>query len=98
MINGKKIIALCTYGIYESQEFTFLSELGKLMPDNNCQLFIYAMNSEIGITNNESAETEVFNLIPYDKVDVVVIMNEKIKVKSVTQGIIDNPKQQEYLS
>ncbi|WP_026489790.1 GGDEF domain-containing protein [Butyrivibrio sp. XBB1001] len=92
MINGKKIIALCTYRIYESQEFTFLSELGKLMPDNNCQLFIYAMNSEIGITNNESAETAVFNLIPYDKVDVVVIMNEKIKVKSVTQGIIDKAK------
>lgn len=92
MINGKKIIALCTYRIYESQEFSFLSALGKLMPDNDCQLFIYAMNSEIGITNNESPETAVFDLIPYDKVDVVVIMNEKIKVKSVVRGIIDKAK------
>lgn len=28
MLNGKRIIALCTYRIYEAQEFDFLSELG----------------------------------------------------------------------
>ena len=89
MINGKKIVALCTYRIYEAQEFAFLSELSRIMPDNNCFLFIYTMNSEIGIANNDSPETEVFDLIPYDKVDVVVIMNEKIKTREVSQGIID---------
>lgn len=89
MINGKKIIALCTYRIYEPQEFAFLSELSKKLKSANCQLFIYAMNSEIGITNRTSPETEVFGLIPYDKIDAVIIMNEKIKVREVAQSIID---------
>lgn len=94
MINDKKIIALCTYRIYEAQEFGFLSELGKKISDNNYQLFIYAMNSEIGIANNDSPEIEVFDLIPYDKVDLVIIMNEKIKVSQVSQSIIDRSKAQ----
>lgn len=89
MLNGKKIVALCTYRIYEAQEFDFLSELGRIMPEHDCFLFIYAMNSEIGIIDDGSAEVKVFDLIPYDKVDVVVIMNEKIKVRNVVQGIID---------
>ena len=89
MLNGKKIVALCTYRIYEAQEFDFLSEFGRIMPEHDCFLFIYAMNSEIGIIDDGSAEVKVFDLIPYDKVDVVVIMNEKIKVRNVVQGIID---------
>ena len=88
MINGKKVVALCTYRIYESQEFAFLSELGRVMQDNDCFLFIYALNSEIGISNNDLTEVAVYDLIPYDKVDVVVIMNEKIKKREVCQNII----------
>ncbi|MCR5557569.1 MAG: GGDEF domain-containing protein [Butyrivibrio sp.] len=90
MINGKRIIALCTYGIYEAQEFDFLSELGKIIPEHDCFLFIYAMNSEIGIIDDSSAEVKVFDLIPYDRVDVVVIMNEKIKSRTASQSIIDS--------
>ena len=56
MINGKKIVALCTYRIHEAQEFSFVSELGKLLKKNDCYLFIYALNSEIGITNDTSPE------------------------------------------
>ncbi|WP_029233314.1 diguanylate cyclase [Butyrivibrio sp. VCB2006] len=89
MINGKKIVALCTYGIYEATEFAFLAELGKLLPAHDCSLFIYTLNSEIGVIDNDSAEAAVFDLIPYDKVDVVVIMNEKIKSREVCQRIID---------
>ncbi len=89
MICGKKLVALCTYRIYEAQEFTFISELAKVMPLHDCYLFIYAMNSELGMDGNDMAETEVFNLIPLDKTDVVVIMDEKIKNRDVVQGIID---------
>ena len=89
MINGKKIVALCTYRIYGAPEFAFLSELGRLLSEEDYFLFIYAMNSEIGIVEDSSPEVEVFNLIPYDKVDVVVIMNEKIKNRNVIQNIID---------
>ncbi len=89
MLNGKRIIALCTYGIYEDQEFAFLSELERIVAEKDYFLFIYTMNSEIGIASTDLTEVEVYNLIPYDKVDVIVIMNEKIKIRSVCQDIID---------
>lgn len=89
MIGGKKVVALCTYRIYETHEFDFIYELGKMIPEHDCSLFIYAMNSEIGIIENHTPEVEVYDLIPYDKVDVVVVMNEKIKSRSVCQSIID---------
>ncbi len=89
MIGGKKLIALCTYRIYGVPEFAFLSELARVMPLNDCYLFIYAMNSELGMDGNDMAETEVFNLIPYDRTDVVVIMDEKIKNRDVVLGIIE---------
>lgn len=89
MINGKKIVALCTYRVYDTQEFSLFSELVKRLKANNCYLFIYALNSEIGIEFDTSPEIEVFNLIPYDKVDVVIVMNERIKVRGVCQEIID---------
>ncbi len=89
MINGKKIVALCTYRVYDTQEFSLFSELVKKLKAHNCYLFIYALNSEIGINFDTSPETEVFDLIPYDKVDVVVVMNERLKVRRVCQDIID---------
>ena len=89
MINGKKIIALCTYRVYDTQEFSLYEELVKKLKAINCYLFIYALNSEIGIQYDTLPEIEVFNMIPYDKVDVVVVMNERIKVREVCQEIID---------
>ncbi|MCR5671190.1 MAG: GGDEF domain-containing protein [Butyrivibrio sp.] len=89
MINGKKIIALCTYRIYDSQEFVFISEFNKLISKLGCYLFIYTLNSEIGNAGNDYTEAEVFDLIPYDKTDVIVIMDEKIKSREIVQEIID---------
>ncbi len=89
MINGKKIIALCTYRVYDSQVFSFVSELNRLLRANKCCLFIYAINTEIGNGGENMAEVAVFDLIPYDKVDCVIVMDEKIKSREVTQSIID---------
>ena len=89
MKKGKKIIALCTYRVYDTQEFSLYEELVKKLKAINCYLFIYALNSEIGIQYDILPEIEVFNMIPYDKVDVVVVMNERIKVREVCQEIID---------
>ena len=88
MIDGKKIVALCTYRIYESQEFSFLRELNRQLQKSNCCLFIFALNSEIGLGASEKAEQEVFDLIPYDKTDAVVIMDEKLKSRELVKSII----------
>ena len=89
MIDGKKIIALCTYRIYDSQVFAFISELNELLRKSDCRLFIYAMNAEIGnVGNTHLAEASVFDLIPFDKVDAVIIMDEKIKCRELVEKII----------
>ncbi len=89
MIKDKRLVALCTYRIYDPGEFAFITELNRLFRENNCALFIYALNSEIGNSGNEVAETAVFDIIPYDRVDAIVILDEKIKSREVAQSIID---------
>ncbi len=91
MIDGKRIIALCTYRIYDSQVFAFICELNELLRYSDCRLFIYAMNAEIGnVGNTHLAEACVFDLIPYDKVDAVVIMDEKLKSRELVEHILEN--------
>ncbi len=92
MISGKKIVALCTYRIHDSQVFTFITELNELLKKADSRMFIYAMNAEIGNSGGFLAETKVFDLIPFDKVDAVIIMDEKIKSHETSQHIIDNAK------
>ena len=52
MIKDKKLVALCTYRIYEPGEFAFISELNRLLREEDCAFFIYALNSEIGNSGN----------------------------------------------
>ena len=91
MIHGKKIVALCAYGISDPQVFSFITELNDLLREHDCFLFIYTMNTEIGNGGEfYEAETSVYDLIHYDRTDAVVIMDEKIKSREVVQHIIDS--------
>ncbi|WP_044914525.1 substrate-binding and GGDEF domain-containing protein [Butyrivibrio sp. WCE2006] len=91
MINGKKIIALCTSRIYDTQNFGFIESLGKALKSINYRLFIYALNSDLyWVDNDVHNETYVFDLIPYDKIEAVIIMDEKIKSTDVAKRIIAN--------
>ena len=92
MINGKKIVALCTYRIHDSQVFTFITEFNDLLKKLDSALFVYAINAEIGNRCGFLAETSVYDLIPFDKVDLVVIMDEKIKSRETVLKIIGNAK------
>ncbi len=89
MVCGKKIIALCTYRIYDPQLFDFITELNESLKAENARLFIYTMNSEIGNAGSFQAESSVYDLIQYDKTDAVIIMDEKIKSRQIAQHIID---------
>ncbi len=89
MINGRKIVALCTCRIYEPQEFVFISEFSRMLRENGYYLFIYALNSEMGNSGEVVPETAVFDLIPYEKIDSIVIMDEKIKSREIVGRIVD---------
>lgn len=89
MINGKKLVALCTYRVFESAVFSFITEFNRLLFADDCYLFVYALNSELGSNGDDRAEADVFELIPYDKTDAIVIMDEKIKSREVVEKILD---------
>ena len=90
MIDGKRIVALCAYRIYDPQFFECVTELNEMLKAQDCRLFLYAMNSEIGNSGDYEAESTVYDLIQYDKTDLVIIMAEKIKKDEVVQHIIDS--------
>lgn len=90
MIGGKTIVALCAYGINDPQVFSFITELNEMLIARGCFMFIYTLNTEIGNGGDfYNAETTVFDLIPFDRTDVIVIMDEKIKSRNVVQHIIN---------
>ena len=90
MIDGKKIIALCTYGISDPQVFSYITELNEFLKAKNCRLFVYTLNTEIGNGGDfYNAESSVFDLIPFRATDAIVIMDERIKSRTVVQRVID---------
>ena len=89
MIGDKKLIALCTSRIFDPQIQSFIEILNEELKLENAWLWIYAINSDIYWSEDElPAEAHVFDYIPYDQVDVVVIMDEKIKSHEVSNNII----------
>ncbi len=86
----KKIIALCTSRAYEPKNHSFIEKLNMRLKDE-CILLIFAINSDIYWEEDRQAtEKYVYDLIPYDQVDCVVIMNEKIKSKIIADKIVMN--------
>ena len=93
MIREKKIVALCTYGINEPQVFSFVTELNELLKAQGYFMFIYAINTEIGSGGHfYSAESSIFDIIPYAWADVVIIMSDRIKSPDIVRNIIDKSK------
>jgi len=94
MINGKKMVSLCISRLHEQENYRFISKLNDSLNKLGIALFIYDIASDIYW--NESiirAEASVFDLVRYDKSDVVIIMHEKIKSKTITEKLIKRAKE-----
>ncbi|MBR3039656.1 MAG: GGDEF domain-containing protein [Lachnospiraceae bacterium] len=93
MVNGKKLISLCTSRVYDSQVFGFIKTMGEMLQKENCALMIFTINSDIYWEEDiNPAETYVFDIIPYAETDCILIMDEKIKSHSVSNRIISKAK------
>ena len=89
MIFEKKIVALCTSRIYDPEAHLFIEKLGEALRSENIGLFIYTISSDLYWNEDVfSSQTYVFDLIPYDKVDYIVFMDEKIKSRRIGEKII----------
>ena len=90
MINGKKLVALCTSRVYDPQIHGYIERLNKKLRAEDCSLLVFAINSDIyWEEDRQAAERYVFNLLPYDSLDAVIIMDEKIKSHKIANKILD---------
>ncbi len=88
MFCGKRIIALCTSRVYDDQVNEFITALNGYIVEKGYRLFIYSINNDMyWEEQNINAGTAVYSLIDYDITDAVVIMDEKIKSRIVSDGI-----------
>ena len=89
MIEGKKIIALCTSRIYDPQVHSFIECFNETLKVHDIRVWIYAINADIYWNEqSDSAELEIFDIIPFDRIDGIVIMDEKIKCRFIAERII----------
>ena len=89
MINGKNIIAVCTSRIYDHQHYSYLDQLNKRLQSSGCGLMMFALNSDLYWREDiDSPEAYVFDIIPFDRIDCLIIMDEKIKSRTVSERII----------
>lgn len=95
MINGKKLIALCTSRVYDPQIHGYIVRLNELIKREGYSLLVFAINSDIyWEEDRQASERYVFDLIPYSFIDAVIIMDEKIKSHKIAKKIIGHA--QEY--
>lgn len=96
MINGKKLVALCTSRVYDPQIQGYIVRLNERLKDQEYSLFVFAINSDIYWEEDRQAtEKYVFDLIPYRYIDAIVIMDEKIKSHKIAHKIIRAAKDYE---
>lgn len=101
MIDGVKIVALCASRIHDIQNYDLIDSLNKYLCSHNCRLFVYAICTELRMFDEATywyndvkrSDTAVFDLIDFDVVDAVVIMDEKLKCAPLSQRIIDRAKE-----
>ena len=88
-MKDKKIVVLCTSRIYDPQVHDYIELINDDLRTDCHEMMIFTINSDLyWDESNISAETSVYNIIPYESADVLVIMDEKIKCHSVSQKII----------
>lgn len=93
MIYGNKIITLCTAKVSDIQVSRFVSALNDKLVNNSASLMVYSINTELyWDDDNISAEVAVYDIIKYGITDAVIIMDEKIKNRSVVEKIIAESK------
>ena len=93
MVGNKKVVALCTSRIYDLQVHSYIVALNEQLSRQGFALWIYSLNEDLYWEEDKCpAEASIFGYIAYDLVDVVIVMDEKIKSHRIAQGIIDEAR------
>jgi len=89
MIGTYRIITLCTSRIYDPQIHSFIEIFNELIKKSGMRLLVFSLDTDLYWREDDYvAEAEVFRFIPYERSDIIVIMDEKIKSSRISQKII----------
>ena len=89
MIHGCKVVSLCISRLHDIENARFVQSLNKHLRANNCSLWVYNITTDLYW--NETAtggEISVFDMVDFHVTDALIIMEEKIKSKSVSARLI----------
>ena len=93
MICGKKTVALCTSRVYDPNTHKLIETLNERLKTQDIRLFVYALNADIYWDENSiPAEADIFDYVPFDRVEAIILMDEKIKSKTVAGRIVSRAK------
>ena len=93
LINGQKIVSLCISRLHDMENFRFVNELHKCLKRKDYCLFIYDITADLYWNeNNLRAETSVFDLIDFERTDLIIVMDERIKSKTISNRLISRAK------
>nr|MCR4788280.1 GGDEF domain-containing protein [Lachnospiraceae bacterium] len=90
MLGNKKLVALCTSRVFDPQIHSFIEILNESLKAHGCNLWIYAINADLYWKEDaDMSEATVFDILDWNRLDAVVLMDEKIKSHSVSEKIIN---------
>ena len=94
MIGNRKIISLCISRLHDIENNRFIARLNEQVKSLDCSLLIYNITTDLFWKESKlRSEIAVFDLIDYEHTDAVIIMDEKIKSRTVTADIIARSKE-----
>lgn len=91
MADHRHLIALCTSRVYDPQINGFIHTLNQKIREESASLLVFTINSDIYWNENSvPAETYVYDIIPYEELSCLVLMDEKIKSHTIATKILTN--------
>lgn len=93
MLRNKKIVALCTSRIQDESTNEYVTALHKALSNVGYSLFVYNTSTTIvGDEFENDPQVAVYKLINYDVVDVVIVCEEVIRNKSLSNYLVECAK------
>ena len=93
MLNGYKIIAVCLSRIQDEACIDFVSQLNSKLAERGYRVFVFhAATDSDWDEKNIDTSMHIYERIDYSVTDIIIIMDEKIKNRTLSNQLITNAK------
>ena len=89
-MNKGKIIGICLARLHMWEQERQVRSICEHLEKDGYQVMIYNMSMKLEkISSHEKGEMSIFDIVPYDKLDAIVILSESIRNEMVCQSVAD---------